>query len=1787
MVFDWWTAVTYAVLTFFTTVFGGAVAAFAFSSTYVKRRVVLEYEAKQEQTFQSGEGDSLEGDGIHLRGRSPKRSVEGIKTPGGGSSPGGFTAYFSPTKTQSRDAEKEVIETATTSIQTESLTVDVSTQLVGPGSHSFEVQTPAEWLSNVNSSTQTASWLSTKTIETQTPLEVSPAAIAVGTQTEDIVIIRLCNYCEKPKHLEKDCLKKKADLARQNGSGGGGYSRNRPSGAAPAGAFPPCTGCKKTNHTPDRCFWRKDKTNNPGGASQPPGSGGAEQAVRAGASQVIAPGVPAGDLGAVLAAVIAKKAGINIGCSAIQYKEEPEPTQLVGAAAKRQAPWMPDSGSNLWATNAKPDVELVAPVVPMAGECPVLGLDGVATLGEATTVAVPEIEGDRDAIVSRKGPNMCPRGRLIYEDDYYVEKWNKRDGLIFRRPDGSLVNTYMKDMCPMVGHADDDDDLIDDNHALAEAACNMGDFSKECIEDIVGEVSDFIEDLSEDLEGLICHACIAPEDPTEVFIAAAADGEQEESAPTSLQPTRRRHNPIPVIGTKDKQVPLDHLLTHRFKHPFCQACESGKMRRTPGFRVPVAHPQPDPEGSKVKEVPGQGEEELPSVKAEQQDDVEEEDEGEIPELIPDVMEYSPEDLLEGWMDHKLDGALDEVDNDVDMLLAGFEQAIQSFVDEDMTDEKVKAEEEPTDVAIARRAAKFFLRKMYLDLVEPTCESWEGHTGVSVARDCDANWPELWTIPDKAPSTVLRGWVEKFPGHVRNGRAPHEVYCDNGGEFKAEFADHVVDSGGVITNTLELGPKTNATEERFHDTLTRCCRAKMKQAGSPVRFWSSCLRRLKHSMQRTKDGWEDGLAPYQRRYHVMSKSPLVPFGCRIIFYDDNAAKYQAHSKEGIMMEYAILGGFQVLDRVEYVQTRGVVRMLTTRHVKIHPREFPFWEIIAEHAFHDQWHLTLRALGDEDLDYRVDYMGRVKCANPDCMGFITDEPITCAVCIAKGRHGKGRPGFGCLRSRCQCKEKKLKENKDVVNVTTISTTTAKPDSPRPRWRVFGRQPASTVEVSPRDRPANRPRSTSPRAVSPRAEVEVTGEGGVQDAAAVEPAQPVVEAQPASPEVSVVPPLLAVAKNERKPERAYFDERTDEQKVADAKQSAKQISKLFLTDYEAFEECQRDLKFAIGAVTRIIDPKPQEAKSAIFEKSVEKERQNLRSKHALDFDGLREKHEIALENPKAEFVDGRMLTVQRNAEIESADMDLKSRFIAQGHNQRDIHNQKVQEDVIQTVPATMTDEKVGVMHANFFDNGIAAQADVDGAYITTLLGGVFKYLIIPMVLFPLFDVRIWKMTKPVCRMLRALYGFKRAGADWGEKVKQILKAAGWSYVLDVAQSVFLKWPILLILYTDDLLLSGPKDIVLREYDVLDKLLGFSKKVKQRELTMFVGLSYRPLRVDAEGTKYFKLHQSEYCRVICRDYMEYKSIVNMKPVSTPVEERDEKLVDSDEPGEDAPVARKYTGSFLFLVRGTRGEGAYALSRLGRAVSKWLRRHDRALYKLVQYFWSTSEMGLIGYVNPGDMENFEQKSWSDADLGGSLDTTRSTAGYATWVTGSRTMMPLDPTARLMDFTGISTPEAELVASAMCTVRSALPINSLLSEIYGRMIPLHLGIDNTTGRLDILQGYSKGMKHLKRHHRLSIGLYGETVARPGIEVDILGSGENTTDLFTKALGPILFVRHRRGFGSGLDENDSDRPPVGWRTVHRDARRRLLEVAQNVTCSFTKWCLFFACTHRGDSLLPAE
>ena len=161
---------------------------------------------------------------------------------------------------------------------------------------------------------------------------------------------------------------------------------------------------------------------------------------------------------------------------------------------------------------------------------------------------------------------------------------------------------------------------------------------------------------------------------------------------------------------------------------------------------------------------------------------------------------------------------------------------------------------------------------------------------------------------------------------------------------------------------------------------------------------------------------------------------------------------------------------------------------------------------------------------------------------------------------------------------------------------------------------------------------------------------------------------------------------------------------------------------------------------------------------------------------------------------------------------------------------------------------------------------------------------------------------------------------------------------------------------------------------------------------------------------------------------------------------------------------------------------------------------HDKALIRLMLYAQSTTKAALFGTLCPGDLEKIQICSYSDADLNGNSETTKSVSGY--WVElynpESGNSFPLSWGLSQQTSTSSATAESETIAFSHTLRREALPLQSLLEEALAQTVPIRSLIDNMQTLQVVEKGYSKKLRHLPRTQRICLGVLKELVDDPEV-----------------------------------------------------------------------------------------
>ena len=250
------------------------------------------------------------------------------------------------------------------------------------------------------------------------------------------------------------------------------------------------------------------------------------------------------------------------------------------------------------------------------------------------------------------------------------------------------------------------------------------------------------------------------------------------------------------------------------------------------------------------------------------------------------------------------------------------------------------------------------------------------------------------------------------------------------------------------------------------------------------------------------------------------------------------------------------------------------------------------------------------------------------------------------------------------------------------------------------------------------------------------------------------------------------------------------------------------------------------------------------------------------------------------------------------------------------------------------------------------------------------------------------------PVVRLTHALYGHPEAGALWERHLQRVLEGLGWQKVEG--------WPGvyrhpeadgLLIVYVDDLMLSCPEEWQERIWRALDQRVVF--KDPPEPLNRYLGAYYSVAESGKDGpnqakeTKMSIMMESFLVQAVSTFENEHGKV---KRVQTPHLEvlpaAGQKEEDEPE-GDYARTASSHLMRLLYAARVCRPDLMVAVTRLAHFVSKWKKRHDSQLVRLMGYVAATAGLTIEGKLRRDDAATVELHVYPDADLAGDRESTR------------------------------------------------------------------------------------------------------------------------------------------------------------------------------------------------------
>jgi hypothetical protein len=370
-------------------------------------------------------------------------------------------------------------------------------------------------------------------------------------------------------------------------------------------------------------------------------------------------------------------------------------------------------------------------------------------------------------------------------------------------------------------------------------------------------------------------------------------------------------------------------------------------------------------------------------------------------------------------------------------------------------------------------------------------------------------------------------------------------------------------------------------------------------------------------------------------------------------------------------------------------------------------------------------------------------------------------------------------------------------------------------------------------------------------------------------------------------------------------------------------------------------------------------------------------------------------------------------------------------------------------------------------------------------------------------------------VLRLRKAIYGLKQAARAWWHELDKSLKALGFSCLYADAGIFVAKHAdgtmVIILAYVDDIIVTGPNKTL-----VASKKKLFMDKWECRDLGECK--EFLRMRIDYRDGKTY-LDQVPYLEKILKCF----GMTDAKAAQTPLP-----TGYKPEPFDGTATAALWSqyqqviGSLLYLMLGTRPDLAFAVTQMAKFAHNPSEEHLLKSRHIMRYLAGTRKYALVyDGKSDGGLYAYCDSSYGD-DRSDADRRRRSTQGYffslakasVKWHSKTQTLISTSSTM------------AEYIALSDCA-RDCAWYKILFGEL-GKPMPFvpiygdsHGAIFNTQNPVT-----QKGIKHIEIcYHYIR-----EQIEKGQVKVFAVPTAENVADMFTKNLGPMLFLKHRKELG---------------------------------------------------------
>ena len=376
---------------------------------------------------------------------------------------------------------------------------------------------------------------------------------------------------------------------------------------------------------------------------------------------------------------------------------------------------------------------------------------------------------------------------------------------------------------------------------------------------------------------------------------------------------------------------------------------------------------------------------------------------------------------------------------------------------------------------------------------------------------------------------------------------------------------------------------------------------------------------------------------------------------------------------------------------------------------------------------------------------------------------------------------------------------------------------------------------------------------------------------------------------------------------------------------------------------------------------------------------------------------------------------------------------------------------------------------------------------------------------------------------RVIKAIYGLRRAPKAWNNKVKAKFIELGFKPCM-ADECLFTKQTvnglIIIAVFVDDILCLSSKADKVELEGVINSLklawpindLGDAAKVLGMEIIRDRTNKTLLVKQEAYIDKLLKMYGMEDCRPVDTPAVIDRGDSN--PLVESEMDMDTTITDSDVGQLIVTNYGKYVGALLYIAITSHPEIQHAVMMLSKKLQSAEQSDLVKVKRVLRYLKGVKHLGLY-YYRGADEGLPRLTAFSDSDWAGDVGNRRSTSGNALLI-GNCVVSWM---AKQQPIVAQSSTEAEYIAANEAG-REIVWLRLLLDELgYTQLDPTELLLDNQTAML-MVKG--DGQYNKRKHIAVKYFWIREQVTNKSIDVQWVDTHNQLADIFTKSLESTQF-----------------------------------------------------------------